>query len=380
MVFATGGLLKKIVLGLVLAFGCLVFPTYAGQVTYICDPNTISQGLCEAINNTVGGEYGQLFANANAKIYIQMGHVNSSVVGTNFQFYNTVDYSAYYNALNAGISGEADASAVSSLPAGGPFANPIAPGYQISLTSALDAALGFSGARGVCVSDGLDCLPALGCAIGSASPDSNCFNGIITISDSKNFYFGSGTYSPGDYDFFTVVRHETNEVLGTGSCVQGGTLLISHTCLNGLWGISPADLFRYAGLGQRGFSIGLLQDVTFSGTSAYFSIDGGKTSIAALYSSTDGPDYGDLATVCEHVQDSVGCSDWSRTTDQRGATLMNDGGVEIAMLDAIGYQLTAQGQVLSAANLYTPEPSSVGLLSVGLGVSGVVWRRRRLRS
>jgi hypothetical protein len=380
-----GGLLKKTGLGLVVALGLCVLPASAGKVTYRCDPNTISADLCNALNTTVGGEYAQLFENANANIYIQMGHVNSSVVGSNFQFYTTVDYSAYYNALSAGISGAADAAAVSSLPPAGPFANPIASGYQVSLTSALDAALGFSGARGVCVAGSLNCVPALGCAL-SAGPDSNpnCFNGIITISDSKNFYFGSGNYLPGEYDFFTVVRHETNEVLGTGSCVQGGTLLISHLCLNGLWGISPADLFRYTGPGQRGFTIGLLQNVTLSGPSAYFSIDGGVTSIAGLYNATTGADFGDLSAVCQHVQDSIGCADWSNTKDKRGASLMNDGGVEIAMLDAVGYRLTSQGLVLSAAQVYapvyTPEPSSIELMSVAFGVSGIVWNRRKLWS
>jgi hypothetical protein len=298
-------------------------------------------------------------------------------VGHNDQFYTTVHYSAYYDALKASTSGLADAQAVASLPAGGPFSNPINAGYQVALTSALDAALGFTGAAGICKPGALNCS-ATGCALNSSTA-SNCFNGIITISDSKQFYFDDAeNYPSGAYDFFTVVRHETDEVLGTGSCIKSGTLFISSICLNGVWGTSAADLFRYVAPGQRGFSIGPLQSVALSGTSAYFSVDGGKRSIAALSGSLGGDDYGDLSAVCQHVQDSFGCTNWSNTKDKRGPSLMNDGGAEIAMLDAIGYQLTDKGQALSAASsLYTPEPSSIGLMSVGFGLSGAVWRRRR---
>ncbi|HVV45306.1 MAG TPA: NF038122 family metalloprotease [Bryobacteraceae bacterium] len=345
-------------------------------MTYQCDPNTISQGLCESINNTVGVEYSQLFTNANASVYIQMGHL-SSAVGHNDQFYTTVHYSDYYDALKASASGVADAQAVASLPAGGPFATPINAGYQVALTSALDAALGFTGAPGICKPGATNCS-ATGCALNS-STSSTCFNALITISDSKQFYFDdSASYPAGAYDFFTVVRHETDEVLGTGSCIRSGTLFISSVCLNGVWGTSAADLFRYVAPGQRGFSIGPLQSVTLSGQSAYFSIDGGKKSIAGLSSSPGGDDYGDLSTVCQHVQDSFGCTNWSNRKDKRGPSLTNDGGAEIAMLDAIGYQLTDNGRMLSAASsLYTPEPSSIGLVSVGFGLSGAVWRRRK---
>jgi hypothetical protein len=371
--------LKRTGLGLIAALGLFVLPASAGKVTYQCDPNSIDPGLCQALNNTLGSEYAALFENANANIYIQKGSLPDSQVAHNDQFYTTISYSSYYNALKASISGPADAVAVASLPVGAPFGNPINPGYQVALTSALDAALGFTGANG-CKLGAVKC--GGGCTLSSATA-STCFDGIITISDSslKHFYLGDSEDPPADqYDFFTVVQHETDEILGTGSCIGGGTLLISPACLNGaVWGTSAADLFRYIGPGLRGFSIGPSQSVLLPlGQQAYFSIDGGQTSIASLYNSKDGPDYGDLSTVCQHVQDSIGCRHWPAGNNRVGMDLTNDGGVEIAMLDAMGYQLTSQGKDLSAASVaYTPEPSSIDLVSIGFGASAVLWRRRQ---
>ena len=370
-----------------MALGLSVLPAAAGPVTYYpvrytCDPS-ISAATCDSLNNTVGSEYSQLFTNAAANIYITMGALPAGAVAHNDQFYTTVSYADYYNALNASVGqSAADASAASSLPVpasgvAGNFSNPINAGYQVALTGALDAALGLTGAKGIC-RPGESCL--VGCQLGPSTA-STCFNGIITLSSSKLFD-SSDSENPlsGQYDFFTVVQHETDEVLGTGSCIQAGTLTIGSLCLNGVvWGTSAADLFRYAAPGQRGFSIdALTHKVIFQSASEYFSIDGGQTGIADLSNSSRGDDYGDLSTNCAHVQDSTGCTSWPTGNDRNGMDLMTDGGVEIAMLDAIGYQLTHKGEELSAASAYyAPEPSSVALVSIGFGLSGVVWRRRR---
>ena len=380
--------MRKTGIGLIAALGLSVLPAAAGPVTYYpvrytCDA-TISAATCNSLNNTLGLEYSQLFTNAAANIYITMGALPNGTVGHNDQFYTTVNYADYYKALQASIAGPADAAAVASLPSPVTrFSNPINSGYQISLTSALDTALGFTGAegpRGTCKPG--DACSLTGCQLGP-STISTCFNGVVTLSNSKLFDYGdSDAGSTKDhYDFFTVVQHETDEILGTGSCIKSGQLLISSFCLNGLWGTSASDLFRYVGPGQRGFSIGPQQIVTIAPAPAYFSIDGGATAIAGLSNSAHGDDYGDIPTVCEHVQDSIGCTNWTAGTGRRGMDLTTDGGAEIAMLDAIGYQLTHKGGDLSAASLdYAPEPSSIGLVSIGLGLSGVVWRRRRQRS
>ncbi len=373
--------------GLIVALGLSVLPATAGSVTYpppgdthpvnyTCDPS-IGAALCDQLNHTLGTEYASIFTNASANIYITMGSLGNNVLAHNEEYYTTVYYADYYNALKASIHGAADASAVASLPepppgVAGLFSNPINSGYQVSLTSALDAALGFSGTY----------APRLQCLAGI----STCFNGIITLSNASNqFDFSdSDGSSNGKYDFFTVVQHETDEVLGTGSCVQAGTLKMASWCDNGFWGVSAADLFRYVAPGQRGFSIDALGKVTFLPKSPYFSTDGGATGIAGMSTSPIGDDYGDLSTQCQHVQDSIGCNAWAAGVNRRGRDLTNDGGVEVAMLDAIGYHLTGYGQQISAASPaadvnidFAPEPSSIGLVSIGFGLSGVLLRRRQ---
>ncbi|HEY4086476.1 MAG TPA: NF038122 family metalloprotease [Bryobacteraceae bacterium] len=389
--------MRKTGFGLIVALGLSVLPAAAGTVTfpppgdahpvsYTCDPS-ISAALCNQLNQTLGSEYADVFTNATANIYITMGNLPAAAVGHNDQFYTTVFYTDYYNALKASIHGPADAEAFASLPVPtGNNSNPINPGYQVSLTSALDAALGFSGAqgpKGIC-QPGLTCNPS-GCTLG-ADTAQTCFNGIITLSNALlpnkmslfDYSDSDGGSTNGQYDFFTVVQHETDEILGTGSCIKAGTQVLSGICNNGLWGISAADLFRYVGPGERGFSIDSSGKVTLPSTQAIFSIDGGETAIANLSSSKSSDDYGDLATNCQHVQDSIGCNAWPAGTNRRGMDLTTDGGTEIAMLDAIGYQLTGHGQEISAATPdYTPEPSSIGLVSIGFGVSGILRRRRR---
>ena len=55
----------------------------------------------------------------------------------------------------------------------------------------------------------------------------------------------------------------------------------------------------------------------------------------------------------------------------------NDGGVGIAVLDSVGYQLTPLGQDLSAT-IGAPEPGTIGMVVVGLGVLAGYVRRKRL--
>jgi hypothetical protein len=361
-------LLNRLAFGLFLVFGIAAYPAAAGNLTYVCDQATVSESVCASLGD-IAKQYDGIFDNLNATIYVRFGDTGSNV-GENHQFYNTVKYSDYYDALGKSLFGTPDQTAFNSL-AAPPLGNPLSSLFGVSVTSTLDAALSLSGARGACTTaTNSNCDYGRGCGIGTA----NCYNDIITLTGSAdNFYFGDDSNPEGKYDFFTTVEHETDEAMGTSSCLAGGSLLVSSGCFNGIWGLSAADLYRYSEAGTRGFAIGL-GNIVLPGANAYFSIDGGDTSLGSLYNLPLGPDWGDLSDSCNHVQDAIACP------TPGGLTIANDGGVEIAMLDAVGYRLTLDGLTLSAAYVETPEPSSAAIFAIGLGMLGLLARRRRALS
>jgi PEP-CTERM putative exosortase interaction domain len=158
------------------------------------------------------------------------------------------------------------------------------------------------------------------------------------------------------------VEHETNEVLGTASCITGsspGTITTSVNCTNHLpanpaVGVSAPDLFRYASSGTRSYL------TTANGTAAYFSINGGVANIANYNNQPNGADYGDWNGASLRVQNAFG------SPNTNGTNITNDGGSEIAVLDAIGYNLVSS----------VPEPGTGVLLISALFVLAGVTRRR----
>jgi len=249
--------------------------------------------------------------------------------------------------------------------------NPVGSSDGVAVTSSLDAALGLAGAYGVNTSD-------QSCTIGN----SGCYNDIITVSKSLAFYYDIGSYISGEYDFFTAVEHETDEALGTSSCIAntpGGTAPTpSSGCANGQYGqaipgVSAADLFRYSAPGTRTF-VGANGNQA-EGSSAYFSINGGKTPIAWYNNTNNDNDYGDWEAACKYVQDAVGCNN----STSAGLNITNDGGAEVAALDAVGYNLTNYGEVISGINpVAAPEPDTTELVAWGLlaVLAGGIVRRR----
>jgi len=105
-----------------------------------------------------------------------------------------------------------------------------------------------------------------------------------TIQTAGNFYFRSGSIGPSQYDFFTTVEHETDEIIGTSSCAFnscGG----SH--------IAPADLFRYQSNGARSFGAGNNSSCKVANAgNACFSLDGIHM-LQHYYNINDGYDAGD---------------------------------------------------------------------------------------
>jgi len=321
----------------------------ANGISYTCDPS-VAASTCTFLNTTVAGLYDSTFKNANADIYIQYG--TTSLAATS-SVTNDVSYSAYVAALASdGTPNSLRSSALASL-----AANAAAPygGGDVALSTALASALGFTGLSGV------NAAGTSSCTFGA----SGCYNASITVTNdpSTPLYYRTGTETADEYDFYSAIEHETDEVLGTSSCISTTGPSLANNC--GTGEPSAADLFRYSSAGN------LVLDSSLSTTpGAYFSFDGGVTNGANgnVYNTLDnGDDYGDFVSVCPagplSVQDAEGCPGTS------GLDITNDGGAEINMLNAVGYNLNSSA--------IAPEPDTVLLLGGGLLVIGLFAIRRR---
>ena len=339
-------------------------PALADMVSYTCDPtiDATQAGTCAYLNSTVSGLYGSTFSNANASIYIKQGTtgLGESTPG----FFNSISYNTYLSDLsaNALASGNAvQASAVASLTS---LDNGVYGGGSVVITSALGLALGVSPSSLIgTTADGASCT------VGTAG----CYNGIITVTTPANLSSESGgtqglywnqtggTQPADDYDFYSVVEHETDEILGTASCISTGGSLTDPCNFLGTGTPSAVDLFRFAGLGA------LIPDSSLSTTpGAYFSYDGGATNGAdgAVYNTlANGRDYADFATNCQHVQDAQGCTGLD-------LEITNDGNAEINILNAVGYELNSTAAA-------TPEPGTFAMLGFGFVAFGAIAYRRR---
>ncbi len=143
--------------------------------------------------------------------------------------------------------------------------------------------------------------------------------------------------------------------MGTISCIGTSNIDTPNDECNST-DASPADLFRYGTALTPSFL------TTANGSSAYFSIDGGFTQIAQYAANTPGSgDYGDwVYNGVVKVQDGA-------ASPGVNADITNDGGSEIAVLNAVGF------------NLATPEPSTLGIFGMSLAILVLagVWRRSR---
>jgi hypothetical protein len=336
----------------------------AGTITYTCDPtiDAVQAGTCAYLNSTISGLYNSTFSNANASIYIRQG--TTALAENTVGFYNDVSYSSYLTDLAATASHDTvDVAAQAALNS---LDSAVYGSDTVVITSALGQALGIPDAA-------LTGTTAFGgaCTIGT----SGCYNGVITITTPANLLSESGgtqglywnqtggTQPANDYDFYSLVEQQTNEILGTGSCITTLTSPLSNACASDFGAGTPSavDLFRYSAPGT------LIPDSAPSTTpGAYFSYNGGATNGAdgAIYNTLDnGEDYAEFVTNCQHVQDATGClgSDLNITTD---------GSAEINILDAIGYNVNNPNTVSP-----TPEPSSMALIATGL--LGIIFVSRK---
>jgi hypothetical protein len=328
------------------------------NIQYTCDPS-IGASVCASLNgSSVSGIYSSIFGSSmTASIYISFGNTG---IGASNATFTAVDYSTYYNALAAHSD---DPTALASLGVSGDPLGSASNG-MVDISAALASALGITenGANTAGIDD-------MGnpCSLGS----SGCFNGVITIGgDLSNFFFPSSPGSPPPtappvIDFYLVVEHETDEILGTISCIGGDNV---DQCNPTGTDAAAADLFRFSGLGQRSFLSTSDSCTPVYEYFAYFSINGGSTDIADYNNCQAGGDYGDWIPAYPYlVQDSEASPnanlDISTDFSVNGSGYI--GSPEVAVLDAIGFNLGTA----------TPEPATLGLLGTSLAL--LVLARRR---
>ncbi len=277
-------------------------------IVYTCDSslNAVAPTACTTLNTTIAGLYAAAFTNANATVYVTLGNVQ---LGSNLSTYSNFSYSAFRAALAAAASDANDQTVLATTaPPTSPYSN-----SMVRVNNALERALGLgTPAYGVDPNGG-------SCTVGVSA---QCYDGVITISNAEPLYFRSGPISGQQYDFFSVIEHETDEILGTPSCGFDDCGINYY----------PADLYRYHSDGTRADTPGS-NSVPCSqpdAANACFTIDG--VHMLIQYNNVNnGDDAGDWLTNCQAqlVQDAERCAGMGGVDLSLSA--------EILLLDAVGY-------------------------------------------
>jgi len=314
-----------------------------GGIVYTCDPTVtaVQANVCTTLNTTIAGLYSRAFTNANASIYVTLGMTNAVELSNNDYTVNNKTYSTFRTAL---IAAESDANDMLAVTDSVPAANPYPAYPEVILTNANARALGFA------VTSGTLANLSGSCPLGTA----NCYDGVITISNAVPFYFRTGpAITSGQYDFFTIVEHGTDEILGTASCAFPGTCT----------GLAPADYFRYHSNGTRAHplsgSAGTNDPCSSvsSSMNACFSLDG--MHMLQQYNNLDTSlDAGDWTNGCANplVQDTTPCAGIASVDISPAA--------EILVLDVVGYTLNTSTLV---TNVTSTTPN--GTYGVGASIS-----------
>jgi hypothetical protein len=295
-------------------------------IVYTCDSSiyTLSATACDTLNTTIAALYKNAFTNANTNIYVEAQSGNF-FANSNYQ-YGFYAYGAYSSAAAAN-----DAIAAQNLPSANPY-----PADSVGVVSALERALGLAN------------------PCGSWAGITGCYDGIVTVNAAEPWYFRSGPISPSQFDFFTVVEHETDEILGTGSCAFGcGSVFF------------PPDVYRYHSDGTRSFAPGTNASCSSpNSTNACFSLDG--VTMLHQYNNIPGQDAGDWVPNCDMplVQDYAICAGTAGVDISPAA--------EILVLSAIGYTPRVQSNGVTPSGIILKSPDGTKCARISLNNTGAL--------
>ncbi len=265
----------------------------------------------QGVINTALAEYSTLF-NDPVTVNIRFMGMTSGLGQSSTNFY-TIGYAPFMTALRADATSATDTAAMASVALG---PNPVTGSASIDVTRAQAAAVGINS---LFTPDGI-----------------TAWDSTISLNFGIMNFSRTGPIDNAKYDLRATVQHEVNEVLGTVSNAGDSATVIR-----------PIDLFRYDAAGARSFGTRF--------DKAYLSLDG-TVNTANGYNNNATGDTGDFDSATIRVQNAFGTP--GPTTVQMG--------IEVAMLDAVGFTLTP-----------VPEPATYAMLLAGLGALSLLSRRRK---
>jgi PEP-CTERM motif len=291
--------------------GCVLFggivSSHALVITPVWDSTITSDVNAATIESTINSAIAIYQTDFSDPISVSIKfQETSSGLGSSSTFIGNITYSSFRSALAADATTANDTTTLAHLPV--QANNPVNGNANVTLTTANLRAIGFTANP----PGGIDSTISLNTSLMNLSR--------LSINPSK-------------YDLMAVASHEMDEALGFGSALNG----LANGAAAPSGAVFSLDLLRYDQTGARSFN-------TTLASQAYLSING--TTDLARFNQTAGGDFSDFYSPggqTPEVQDAFGTP---------GST--PNLGVELTMLDVIGYNLVA-----------VPEPGTVAFLGLG---------------